>query len=284
MTARLLPWLAALSVLCGCGERERLHILTGEAMGTTYRIKTVESADDMVPEIQAMLAGLDRDLSTWRDDSWVAKFNRAAAGTTLDIPDSVAELIALSQKFHARTEGRFDPTLGALIRVWGFGAWRGKTPSEPAPDAVTAAREACGLHHLRLEGRRVTKLHDGLMLDFSGIAKGYAVDRMGGLLRESGRADFVIDFGGDVLASGKRPGGTGWTVGGAALDRPVTLVNEALAGSGSEHQFRGSHTHVIDPQRGRPVPVGPPVTARAPTCAEADALATARMVEAAALR
>lgn len=264
--------------VAGCGGGERKHVLTGEAMGTTYRIKTVEKADTVLPEIHAMLGGLDRDLSTWRSDSWVAEFNCATAGTTMEMPDSVTELLALSRTIHQRTEGRFDPTIGALIRAWGFGAWRSEWRGEPTTDVVAAAREACGFHNLRIEGKIITKLHDGLMLDFSAIAKGYAVDRMGEILREAGHAHFIIEFGGDILAHGDRPGGSGWTVGGPALGEPVVMHNEAMATSGSEHNFRGERSHVIDPRGGRPVPVGAPVSVIAATCAEADALATAKMV------
>ena len=272
-----LACLVALAVV-GCGGGERTHLLTGEAIGTTYRIKTVKKADDSMPGIHAMLAGLDRHLSTWRSDSWVAEFNQASAGTTMEMPDPVAMLMELSRKYYDQTAGRFDPTIGALIRVWGFGAWRSDWRGAPTDEEVAAAREACGFHNIRIEGGHITKLHDGLMLDFSAIAKGHAVDLMGEILLDAGHADFIIEFGGDILANGNRPGGSGWIVGGPALGEAVTLHNQAMATSGSEHNFRGERSHVIDPLGSRPVPVGAPVSTIAPTCAEADALATAMMV------
>jgi thiamine biosynthesis lipoprotein len=82
---------------------------------------------------------------------------------------------------------------------------------------LAAEREACGFRQLRIDGNRVTKLHGGLMLDFSGIAKGHAVDLMGAMLRAAGCRDFVIEFGGEVLANGHAPGKNGWTVDGASL-------------------------------------------------------------------
>ena len=279
MKAAVLTLFAALA-LGGCRDPDRIEIHTGEAMGTSYRIKTVGGVDFNRVGIGEMLAELDRDLSTWRDDSWAAEFNRAPAGTTMEMPESVVILLEMSKRYHAQTDGRFDPTVGALIRVWGFGAWRDGWSGEPTDDEVAAAREASGFDNIRVEGRRISKLHDRLMLDFSGIAKGYAVDRMGDLLRAAGCRDFIIDFGGDVLASGHAPGKQGWTVGGPALERPVMLHDEALATSGSEHQFRGSYAHIIDPRTGRPVAAGPPVSARASTCAKADALATAGVIEA----
>ncbi len=277
MKATAWPVLAALA-LANCDRGERVTILTGEAMGTTYRIKAVGTVGEAETSIHNMLLGLDRDLSTWRDDSWVAAFNRKPAGTVMEMPDSVMELMKLSRRYHQQTEGRFDPTIGALIRVWGFGAWRGEWRGEPTAEEIESARAACGFHHLHLDGNTITKRHGGLMLDFSAIAKGYAVDRMGGILRGAGCEHHIIEFGGDVLASGHAPGKSGWTVAGPALEKPITLSDEAIASSGSEHQFRGGHSHVIDPRSGRPLAVGAPAAARAMTCAEADALATAELV------
>ena len=275
--------LAAL-ILPACEKDAAVAIHSGEAMGTTYRIKTVGEFDGIEAEVRTMLDGFDRDLSTWRDDSWVMAFNRAPAGTTMEMPANVATLIRLSAEYHEATGGCFDPTIGALLEVWGFGAWRKSFSGEPDDAAIEAARGACGFRHLRIEGSGITKLHDGLMLDFSAIAKGHAVDRIGGILRASGCRDFVIEIGGDLLAAGHAPGKTGWTIDGPALDEPLVLVDEAIATSGSEHQFRGGHSHIIDPRSGRPAPVGPPASARAPTCAEADARATAAFIDPAAAR
>ncbi len=277
MKAILWPVLAALS-LSACDRSDRITILTGEAMGTTYRIKAVGRVGDVECPIHQMLKGLDQDLSTWRDDSWVSAFNRAPAGAIMQMPHTVADLMALSLEYHAQTDGRFDPTIGALIRVWGFGAWRGEWRGEPTAEEVEAARAACGFDHLHIDGNSITKRHGGLMLDFSAIAKGYAVDRMSEILRDAGYENHIIEFGGDVLASGHAPGRHGWTVAGPALGEPITLQNQAIATSGSEHQFRGGRSHVIDPRSGRPLAVGAPAAATATTCAGADALATAKLV------
>lgn len=272
----------AMLLLAGCEPRHSLSVITGEAMGTTYRIKHIGDFDGRA--LQPLLEALDADLSTWRDDSWVARFNRAPAGEAMLMPESVRELITLSQVLHAQTGGRFDPSIGALLKVWGFGAWQREFESDPSDEEVAAAQQASGLHRLIVEGGRLTKTHDGLMLDFSAIAKGYAVDRMAEVLSAAGCEDFLIEFGGDLLARGHAPGKTGWTVDGPALDGPIHLLDEAIATSGSEHQFHAEKSHILDPLLGHPALAGAPVSARAPSCAEADALATARYVESAGSR
>ena len=269
----------AVLLVAGCERSQSISIMTGEAMGTTYRIKYVGEIGGL--NFDKLLEQLDADLSTWRDDSWVARFNRAPANQPMPMPESVRDLMVLSQRLHAETEGRFDPAIGALIRVWGFGAWQDEFRSDPTEEQIETVRQASGIHLLEIEGDQLMKEHDGLMLDFSAIAKGYAVDHMAEALIAAGCEDFVIEFGGDLLARGHAPGKNGWTVDGPALERPITLINEAIATSGSQHQSRGGMSHVINPLLGRPVSVGIAASARAPTCADADALATARLIEAA---
>lgn len=261
----------------GCRRAETVHVITGEAMGTSYRIKHVgELKKD--PGFDTMLARLDADLSTWREDSWVARFNRAAVGERMEMPESVADLVCLSQNIHRRTGGCFDPAIGSLIRLWGFGAWEREWKGEPTPRQIDGALQASGMRHLNIEGNMLSKTREGLMLDFSGIAKGYAVDLMSRRLHETGHRNFLIEFGGDLICQGKAPGKDGWTVDGPALKEPVLLQNQAMATSGSEHHFRNGVCHIIDPRNGRPLPTGPPSFAIAETCAEADAMATATHV------
>lgn len=266
------------SLLGGCSEPDSIEIHAGEAMGTSYRIKTVGRSEFAMGRIHDMLARFDRDLSTWRGDSWVARFNEAPAVAEMEMPQSVVELLEISRRLHEETAGCFDPTIGALIRVWGFGAWKHEWKGEPANAEIEAARAASGFKNLRIHGTQIAKLHDGLMLDFSAIAKGHAVDQMGTILREAGIENFIIEFGGDILASGNAPGKSGWIIAGTSLEKPIVLQNQAIATSGSDFNSRKHDSHILDPRSGRPVPPGPAVFATAPTCAEADALATAQFI------
>ncbi|MGB6220773.1 FAD:protein FMN transferase [Haloferula sp.] len=265
----------------GCREAGKTVVFTGEAMGTSYRIKCAGGKGFDTGAIDVLCDQLDEELSTWRDDSWVSRFNAAPAATRFVMPEHVEELLKLSKAITEETHGRFDPTAGALVKLWGFGAWKNEWTGEPSDGEVSAALEASGFGNLQIDGHQIMKSSSQLMLDFSGIAKGYAVDQMAGLLREDGYRDFVIEFGGEVFASGAAPGKDHWTISGPAQGSRLQLRNEAAASSGSEHQHRGMWSHVIDPRNGRPIRVGPPVTVRARTCARADALATATLVKAA---
>lgn len=121
---------------------------------------------------------------------------------------------------------------------------------------------------------------DGSAIDLSGIAKGYAVDRVVTLLqRDFGITDCLVDIGGEVRAVGDRPGGDGWRVGlyqrTDATDRQVPVLqlrDTSVATSGT--YFRGQH--IIDPATGKPV-TNDLLSASVihPSSSTADALATA---------
>lgn len=119
-------------------------------------------------------------------------------------------------------------------------------------------------------------------LDLGGVAKGWAVDRVGELLQEKGVDNFVFELGGEVVARGNGPGKEGWEVKieepeplGSKVVRTVSLRDEALATSGNYHQ----PDHLKDGRTGETVGGEfRSVTVVMPTCAEADAWATAFFV------
>lgn len=124
----------------------------------------------------------------------------------------------------------------------------------------------------------------GKGIDLSGIGKGFAVDRIGELLRERGITHFIFEFGGEILA-----GDGDWK---CEVTNPIPtqppyeirLSNQAIATSGNYYQFHSSEgktiTHIIDPSTQSPIDRSPmqSVTVFAETCAEADAWATALFV------
>jgi thiamine biosynthesis lipoprotein len=91
-------------------------------------------------------------------------------------------------------------------------------------------------------------------LDLSGIAKGYAVDRIAEYLAEDlGIDSFLVDIGGEIKAKGINPKGEAWSVGifippgHDAIKSPrVRLKDSSIATSG--RYFKGSH--ITDPETG----------------------------------
>lgn len=276
--------------------------LHGRTMGTTYNVKFWRNdADELpsAPEIQraidALLARFDEQMSTWRDDSELSRFNAAGAGEWFSVSPDTARVVARALELHEMTDGASDVTVGPLLRLWGFGAEasKGRGPrAAPSSEAIAQAQQRVGAVHLHVleEPPALRKDVDGLDVDLSSIAPGYAVDLIVTLLAATEVHHAMVELGGEVRAVGVRPDGQPWRIGvqrlppdEKAIAATLPLADLALATSGDFQNFHTIDgeklTHILDPRTGRPLPYrGASVTVVAPTCFEADGLATALFV------
>ena len=276
---------ATLAVLLagGCG----FDSATGGAMGTTYTIAA--DCPQALPgdRVDAELARINGLVSTYDPDSELVRFNRAPVGEAVPVSREVVEIVDAASKVAERTSGAFDATVAPLVALWGFGANAART--EPSAAEVTAALRLVG--HERVAHRQappVLEKRAPATLDLSAIAKGYAVDRLAGILDGVGCEAYLIEFGGEIRAFGNAPGGGPWRIGVEAPAEPglvgeVLLTNAALATSGDYRQYREVDgvriSHIVDPRTGFPVEHRlASVTVVADTAMTADAYATALLV------
>jgi thiamine biosynthesis lipoprotein len=190
------------------------------------------------------------------------------------------------------TGGAFDPTLGAVTELWGFGAsvWDGGLP---AAQAAAQARLSTGFRRLRLEPGGWLTQPGGLRLDLSGIAKGFGVDKAADALSALGVKAFLLEVGGELHGAGLRPDGHPWWL---AIDPPrpgfeadirIALPGWSAATSGDYRRgFEAGGrriSHTFDPATGEPAEGRggrrvASATVLDPSCMRADALATALTV------
>lgn len=265
------------------------HALNGPTMGTRWSVLFYTPAPIDPEPIRAALAEcvavVDRQMSTWKPDSDLMRLNDAAVGTWHPIPAELMEVLAKGVDIGRLSGGAFDIGMGDLVTAWGFG------PQEADTQAIRAAlgkARAPTHERLDLDPASLTACkRSALNLDLSGIAKGYAVDRMLAVLASFGIADALVGLDGEMRAVGARPDGQAWTV---AIERPdyaaraplsiLELSDAAIATSGDYRHWvdvgpeRLSHT--MDPSGSGPLRTPPAsVTVLAATCMEADAWATA---------
>jgi thiamine biosynthesis lipoprotein len=238
------------SLLWPCiGRAEATEHLSGRAFGTTWQVTgpTGGGLEDMRTEVEALFASVDQQMSPWRRDSAISRFNNAQAGW-YPMQDELRYVAQSALKLADQSEGVFDPTIGPLVARWGFGPI-----TEGAP----------GWSALAVDGAGMTKHEDGLTLDLCGIAKGWALDRAADLLRSRGHENLLFDLGGELVALGKHPSGRSWRV---AVENPVMDAEasavlrldpgRAVATSGLRTQSYGfsghQYGHIIDPLRGIP--------------------------------
>lgn len=267
-------------------------------MGTSWSARLVAAPRDEAALCAAVVAELERvdlEMSTWRADSDLARFNRAAAGEWVTLPQACRFVLGRALAHAAESGGAFDPTVGPSVDLWGFGpggdaAGAPRPADRVLPDAAHVAhtRARSGWHRLRLRGETVLQPGD-CCLDFSAIAKGYAADRVLAALADRGVEHALVEVGGELKARGRRPDGSSWRVAVRWPDcddgtGPVVALNDlAIATSGDDFRYFEAggrrYSHTLDPRTGRPVThTLTSVTVLHADAIEADALATALLV------
>lgn len=287
--------LLAGGLLAGCAAPPPLVELEGQTMGTTWQVRMAlpagGTAESVRAGVEAELAAIVASMSAWEPASDLSRYNAAAAGSWHALPEPLAGVIRRGQELAAESAGAFDPTVGALVALWGFGPGA-DGPRVPSPDAIDSARARAGWQRLEWDGPRLLQ-PGGLVLDVSGIAKGHAVDAVAAWLDARGARAWLVGIGGELRARGRRPDGRPWRI---ALEPPDTaggegtgggptlaLQDRALATSGDYRHYFREHgqirSHLIDPRTGAPARTGvASASVLAATTMDADALATAIVV------
>lgn len=271
-----------------------LYTLGGATMGTRWSLR-LAGPRGLMPEmlrlgVERQLAQVIAEMSTWQADSVISRFNQSAAGSWHDIPADFAAVLDYSLQLAAASAGAFDPTVGPLVGLWGFGP-EGRREAAPSAADVAAAAARCGWQrlHWQVDARRLLQ-PGGAYLDFSGVAKGFAVDKVSAYLCAQGFQHHLLEIGGELRGVGLRPDAHPWwvqlepvTENAEAVETVIALHNLAVATSGDYRRFfmQGEQrfAHTLDPRTARPVAHDvAAVTVLHTSCMQADALATVLMV------
>lgn len=287
--------LAALLASGGCNDPAAVRTAEGLAMGTTWSVQVVEPPAGLTRArlrrtVQDALDDVDERMSTYREDSEVSRFNRQHHTDWIPVSRELLDVLRTALEVAALTEGAFDPTVGPLVDLWGFGPVQRSAPPDEATLEAARARVGYDKLELRLAPPALRKRIPDLRLDLSSIAKGWAVDRVARALDTLGATHYLVEVGGELRGRGHNARGEPWRI---AIERPVPgarlpyavfpLWETASATSGDYRNFRQAHgkrlSHLIDPRSGRPVAQRlASVTVLDPSGARADALATGLLV------
>ena len=270
---------------------------SGATMGTVYYVTVIPGDEDVSAElesqIQAQLDRVDQLMSTYKPDSQLNQLNGLAAGESMLIAAELAKVLQLSKEIYQQTDGSFEPTVGPLVELWGFGS-ANTGDRVPASEQVQQALAQLGFDQLQLNGISAgsysVRKNSAIRLDLSAIAKGYAVDLVSELLTAQGLGNHLVEVGGEMRLSGLKPDGQPWRIG---IEQPqpghgsartaIAVTDAAVATSGDYRNYFERdgvrYSHTIDPGTGYPVTHKlASVTVITDNCARADAFATAFMV------
>lgn len=260
-----------------------------EAMGTRIDVTLPERAGaaDAVDAVASTFREVEETSNEWRAGTPLAQVNAAAGGDPVPVPDEVRALVRRGVAIGDLTDGAFDVTWAAVWDLWDFHA----ADPRPPDRGVLAARVRL-IDHTRVQiddhAGTLRLPEAGMKLGLGAIAKGWALDRSAGALRERGFHDFLVSAGGQVYAGGTR-GGRPWRVGVRDPDggrddvsRVLEATDLSVSTSGDYERFfvhEGvRYHHILDPDTGLPARGTRSATVVSPDATLADALSTAVFV------
>ena len=238
-------------------------------------------ADTAIADVRRIEAKYSR----YRGDSVTARINGAAGGAAVAIDAETYALLGYADRCHRLSAGRFDITSGVLRHAWDFRRSPPRLPDETEVAAVTALID---WPSVEWSPRSVRLPRRGMEIDFGGIGKEYAADRMATICHDSGAPHTLANLGGDVRAAGPQPDGSPWRVGishprqADAIMATVEIDGGAVATSGDYQRFFDldgrRYCHIIDARSGRPVTHWQSISVLAPLCVLAGSCATIAML------
>ncbi len=259
----------------------------GNVFGTYYHI-TYHYGADIQTKIDSVLKDVDNSLSTFNQNSTLAKIND---NRSTDTDSMVRTVFTLAKQISENTDGAFDVTVAPLVNAWGFGF---KNKENVSDSLIQEIKKHVDFTRVNLDGNQIVKADTAMMLDFSAIAKGYGVDVVGNYLESLNIHDYMVEIGGEIRLGGQNPKGEKWNIGivkpdpdptgtNNNLEEVLNITDIAMATSGNYRNFyeKGNkrYAHTIDPRTGYPIQHSLlSATVLASDCATADAYATAFMV------
>ena len=283
--------------LTGCRQKnnDSSYYFEGNALGTTYHITAIGNQNSkklFQKDIDSVISSVNNSLSTYQPNSLISRINK---GEVIKPDKQFIEVYQSALKIYKETGGLYDPTIGILVNAWGFGPGKKIKGIEKDSTIVDSLKKFVGYEYLHIDEHGfLIKKYPQIYIDYNSIAKGYAIDRVGKMLKQKKIDNFLVEIGGEVLASGNNTQkNRNWIV---AIDNPdrkdkrkfiskITLQNQALASSGNYRKYYidkktgKKYVHTINPVTGYPA-VKHLLSASviANNCTMADGYATACMV------
>ena len=283
----LILWIS----LAGCSaSKGQIFQITGPTMGTWFSVKITQAPPSLDMKalesaIKEELNRIDLLMSTYKPESELSRLNRFKLNAEFGLSAETLEVLNISKSIWALSEGAFDPTIGPLVNLWGFGP---DIKHDSVPDAADIQRmvQSVGMASVELSPTGVTKTN-AVQLDLSAVAKGYAVDQLARLLESRGVLHYLVEVGGELRAGLNKANGKAWVVG---VEKPsngpqqaqarINISQMAIATSGDYRNYFEQagkrYSHTLNPKTGYPIEHAlASVSVVHKSCAYADAWATA---------
>jgi thiamine biosynthesis lipoprotein len=256
--------------LTACEQPKTVQKFEGYTQGTTYHVSFWSSQKNVDSQalqklVDAELKRLDEQLSNYRDDSAIEKFNAKNSTQPQEISAEIVDLIEKTRVVSDATKGCYDLTIKPLFDLWGF---KGESLTQPSAENLQKTLSQVGLTQLEtLDKTHLRKKVSNLKVDLSSIGQGYSVSKVAAILEEQGAENYLVEIGGELQTRGKKPDNSSWRV---ALEKPlssersmhkVVTVNQAepfaITTAGTYRHFFDlngrRYSHILNAKTGEPI-------------------------------
>ena len=265
----------------------KLFIFPFRAMGGPNELQIYANDDSSAQKTAdlaiAEVARIEAKYSRYRDDSVLSQINQSAGLGATTVDTETAALLDYADACYLQSDGLFDISSGVLRRVWNF-----SQPRIPTREEINQVLMHIGWQKIAWH-RPVLSLPAGMEIDFGGIGKEYAADRVASVCMEHGAQHGFVNLGGDIRVFGPHPDGSPWSIGIAHPRRDdrvlasIAIPSGAIATSGDYERYfeidGKRYCHILHPQTGFPASDLRAVTVVAPLCTVAGSLCTMAMLK-----
>lgn len=293
----LLPILLLICIISACQRApDKIFSISGMTMGTTYSVKLLPQKNILDKtavhaDIEQILADINQSMSTYIPDSELSLLNQSNVSDWQNLSDDLYSVIEHANSVSVITNGAFDVTVGPLVNLWGFGP-DPFTHEIPDEALLQETKKHTGYEKIVIDllSNRISKSDPNIYIDLSGIAKGYAVDKIASYLDKNNIQNYLVEIGGELIGKGLNANHQAWQIGieqakslERSVQRIVSLNNMAMATSGDYRNYFEKagvrYSHTIDSATGKPINHNlASVTVLNESTMHADAMATAFMV------
>lgn len=261
----------------------------GTLINSKFKTETPEKAEFCAQIVNDETRRLEYLLSAYIEDSDVSRLGREP-GKWVPVDKDTADILISSKKLADETNGTFDPTVGAIVKMWSVDQDNHRIPKEKEiADSLKFVNYR--LIEVRNEGNTwEARLGENQKITLGAIGKGFIADKVMDKLRENGCDNSLISFGGNVIANGTNAENKPWRIGLQQPDQErgrffavVPVSDTSVVTSGDYEKFfiqdGVKYHHILNPTTGKPVPATlSSVTIVNNSSTKADGLCTALFV------
>lgn len=274
---------AAPDILWAGSKPAELFTWHGHALGADTSIQLYahdkEQADAVLKKAAAIINKYQKLFSIYDEASETSKLNKT--GALKNAPEEFIDLLKLSKKFNADTNGAFDITIQPLWDLYqshfnGANKWG-------LDEKISAALDYIGSEKITVTENDVSFAGENMAISFNGIAQGYITDKVSEFLSAEGFKNVLVDMG-EYRATGPQANGDPWRIGlldpfdTVSIADVIEMDSGAVAtsgGYGNQFDSSGKHHHLFNPATGLSSDLYASVTVKAADATTADALSTA---------